>query len=548
MGDIKKMRAQIVRPGGRGKTVLIALIVTLVFAAVDFYISLPAINLHNPDFYGFLFVCTLVYCLVAAMASGLLKKEPREAWDGLKRNCRPALILCALLLLTLIIGSVLGSVILRSRAYTGLLDVQEGDFTADVKEVSFNEIPMLDKTSAQRLGDRRLGQLSDVVSQFEVNDDYSQINYRGKPVRVATLRYGDFFKWINNMNSGLPAYIIIDMVTQNAQVVRLDEGMKYGSSEHFGRNLTRYLRFKYPTYLFDECNFEIDDDGTPYWVCSRAVRTIGLFGGTDICGAVLVNAVTGESKYYDVADIPTWVDRVFSAELLISQYDYYGMYKNGYLNSIFGQKGVTVTTEGYNYIAMDDDVYVYTGITSVGGDQSNIGFILCNQRTKETKFFSCAGAEEFSAMSSAEGVVQHLNYSATFPLLLNISGQPTYFMSLKDDAELVKMYAMVNVQQYNIVATGTTVSECESNYIKLLAQDEDGGAEAAADVTGIITDIRSAVIEGNTWYYFRLEGDDFYYSISAASNELAVLLNIGDSVTVTPAQTTGDIRTALSVK
>lgn len=548
MGDIKKMKAKVVRPSGKGRATMAALLITLLFAAVSFYVSLPAINLHDPGFYSFFFVCALVYCLVSAVANGLLKKEPKEAWDGLKRGCKPAMFLCAALLAVLLVGSLLGSVIFRSRAYTGLLDVQTGDFATDVQEISFSKIPMLDSASAQSLGDRRLGQLSDMVSQFEVNNDYSQINYQGRPVRVATLRYGDVFKWINNMKSGLPGYIVIDMVTQNAEVVRLDQGMKYGTAEHFGRNLTRYLRFNYPTYMFDECNFEIDDEGTPYWVCSRAVKTIGLFGGTDICGAVLVNAITGESTYYDNADIPTWVDRVFSADLIIQQYDYYGMYKSGYLNSMFGQKNVTVTTEGYNYIALNDDVYVYTGVTSVGGDESNIGFILCNQRTKEAKYYPCAGAEEFSAMSSAEGVVQHLNYQATFPLLLNISGQPTYFMSLKDNAELVKMYAMVNVQQYNIVATGSTVSECESNYVKLLAQNDMGGAAAGAEEQGVIADLRTAVIEGNTWYYFRLEGDDYYYSISAVSCERAVLLSVGDRVTVTPAQAEGDIRAALDVK
>lgn len=548
MGDIKKMKAKVVRPKGKGNPTLVAVLITLVFAAISFYISLPAINLQDPGFYSFLFVCALVYCVVTTIANGFLKREPKEAWGGIKKSCKPLLFLAAGVVVVLLVGSLIGSVIFRSKDYTKLLTVQESDFTKDVQEISFDKIPMLDRDSAQRLGDRRLGQLSDMVSQFEVNDDYSQINYKDRPVRVATLRYGDVFKWFSNAKTGLPAYIVIDMVTQNAEVVRLNEGMKYGTSEHFGRNLNRFLRFKYPTYMFDECNFEVDDDGTPYWVCSRLVKTIGLFGGSDISGAVLVNAITGESKYYDAKDVPTWVDRVFSADLLIRQYDYYGMYKKGYINSVFGQKGVTVTTEGYNYIAMNDDVYVYTGITSVGGDQSNIGFILCNQRTKETHFYPCAGADEFSAMSSAEGVVQHLKYSATFPLLLNISNQPTYFMSMKDNAKLVKMYAMVNVQQYNIVATGSTVAECESNYIKLLAKNGTGTPAAQAEREGVVADLRSAVIDGNTWYYFKLEGDTFYYSISAANSDRAILLSVGDRVTVISTQDTGDIRAALDLK
>ena len=212
--------------------------------------------------------------------------------------------------------------------------------------------------------------------QFEVADDYTQINYQGRPVRVTPLRYGDIIKWLNNRADGLPAYLLIDMVTQNVEVIRLDEGIHYTTAEHFSRNLYRHLRFHYPTYMFDEPAFEIDENGDPWWVCPRVSHTIGLFGGRDIIGAVLVNAVTGESAYYKTGDVPNWVDHVYTAELIMQQYDYHGAYVNGFINSLFGQRDVTVTTEGYNYIAIGDDVYMYTGVTSVVSDESNIGFIL----------------------------------------------------------------------------------------------------------------------------------------------------------------------------
>ena len=301
--------------------------------------------------------------------------------------------------------------------------------------------------------------------------------------------------------------------------------------------------------MFDTPMFEINDQGEPYWICPKLEKAIGLFGGTDINGVVLVNAITGESQYYE--EVPAWVDRLYSAELIMQQYDYHGQYQNGFLNSIFGQKGVTVTTSGYNYIAMNDDVYMYTGITSVGGDQSNVGFILTNQRTKETRYYPCAGATEYSAMSSAEGVVQHLNYKATFPLLLNIHSEPTYFIALKDNAGLVKMYAMVNVQQYQIVATGASVSECSANYSKLLTQNNIvGEAESLPqnEVTGRISDIRSAVIDGNTVFYIQLESGKTYYAISASASETAVILNVGDRVTIHFAPDENDILTAFSIE
>lgn len=527
------------KSGFSGKNILINLIVTIVAGFIYFYVELPPINLHSAAFYSFFLFLSVVYCITAVITSGIYRQAEngKTFWKLLKGSCIVPLIVIGAVFVIYVVGGLLSSVVIRSGAYAKLITVETGDFTQDIEEISFDQIPMLDRDSAEKLGDRKLGELADMVSQFEVADNYTQINYKGRPVRVTPLRYGDIFKWLNNRSAGLPAYLIIDMVTQEVDVVRLPEGMHYTTAEHFSRNLYRHLRFQYPTYIFNEPTFEIDEEGTPYWVCPRIVKRIGLFGGTDIQGAVLVNAITGESQYY--TDIPTWVDGVYSAEIIMDQYDYYGTYQGGFINSLFGQKNVTVTTEGYNYIAANDDVYVYTGVTSAGSDESNIGFILTNQRTKQTTFYSIAGAEEFSAMNSAEGVVQHLNYSATFPLLLNISNQPTYFMALKDYAGLVKMYAMVNVQQYQIVATGASVEECQSNYYKLLRQNKLDTGEAPilpADedtVTGIVTVLRSAVIDGTTMYYVTLDADSTVYCISAGEVEKVILLNVGDRITIT---------------
>ena len=527
------------KSGISGKNILINLSVTIVAGFIYFYIKLPPINLHSAAFYSFFLFVSVVYCATAVITSGIYRQAEngKTFWKLLKGSCIVPLIVIAAVFVVYVVGGLLSSVIIRSGAYAKLMTVETGDFTQDIEEISFDQIPMLDRDSAEKLGDRKLGELADMVSQFEVADNYTQINYKGRPVRVTPLRYGDVFKWLNNRSAGLPAYLIIDMVTQEVDVVRLSEGMHYTTAEHFSRNLYRHLRFQYPTFIFDEPTFEIDEEGTPYWVCSRVVKRIGLFGGTDIQGAVLVNAINGESQYY--TDIPTWVDGVYSADIIMEQYDYYGTYQGGFINSLFGQKNVTVTTAGYNYIAANDDVYVYTGVTSAGSDESNIGFILTNQRTKQTTFYSIAGAEEFSAMNSAEGVVQHLNYTSTFPLLLNISNQPTYFMALKDYAGLVKMYAMVNVQQYQIVATGTSVEECQANYYKLLRQNKlDTGEEPVlpADeetVVGTVVALRSAVIDGTTMYYVTLDGGNTVYSISAGELEKVVLLNVGDYIGIT---------------
>lgn len=541
-------------PKSKVGKVLLNLAVTAVVGFVYFYVTLPALNLQSEAFYTFVGLLCVVYIVCAFITGGFHLEgatvttasgkvataqggKLKEYFRFIKKQCLPVGILLGLLIVVALVGQIISLPIFRAASYRALLDVQEGDFVSDVKEISFDEIPMLDEDSARYLSTTQMGTIPDMASQFEVAYDSTQINYQGRPVRVAPLEYADLIKWFTNRAEGLPAYIVVDMVTQEVQVVRLSEGqgMKYSPSEPLNRNVYRHLRFNYPTYMFAEPTFEIDEDGNPWWICPRVVKTIGLFGGTDINGAVLMNAVTGECTYYAHEDVPQWVDRVYLASLIMQQYDYYGTLIHGFINSIFGQKDVRVTTEGYNYIAMNDDVYMYTGVTSATSDQSNLGFLLCNQRTKETKFYTVPGATEQSARASAEGMVQDQGYTSTFPLLLNVADQPTYFIALKDNRQLVKQYAMVNVGQFTVVGIGDTVAACEQDYLEQMAAKGIAVSEESrveTDVSGIIADIRSAVIDGNTYYYFSLEDGGVYYSIPAKDNDTAVILNPGDRVTI----------------
>ena len=527
-------------PKGKLGKILLNLLVTAVVGFLYFYITLPALNLQATEFYGFLFLLCLVYMVCALITSGFQdttvvttgKEKIRHYLSFIKQQCLPIGIFMLLLVIVGVVGQLVSLPIFRAQAYRELLTVNSGEFSQDISQISFDEIPTLDRTSAEYLGDRQMGTLSDMVSQFEYGGDSTQINYQGRPVRVAPVAYADLFKWLTNQGEGLPAYVLVDMVTQEAQVVRLEEGMKYSFSEPLNRNIMRHLRFQYPTFMFSTPRFEIDEQGQPWWIAPRVVKTIGLFGGTDIQGAVLCNAITGESQYYD--EVPSWVDNLYTPALIMQQYDYYGTLVNGFINSIFGQKDVTVTTEGYNYIAINDDVYVYTGVTSANSDQSNLGFLLSNQRTKETIFYDAPGATEAAAQASAEGVVQDLGYTATFPLLINVAGQPTYFIPLQDNTLLVKSYAMVNVAQYQLVATGSTVAQCEQQYIRMLTDKGLTEEEEVPQTTaqGVVAEIRSAVLNGNTYYYVRLEEESVFYSLSAVENPTAVILNVGDQVTI----------------
>ena len=513
------------------RTKLLLILLVIAALGIYYYAALPPVNIHSTEFWVFLFVLGILAALIFIKRKNLSRYELKES-KGLK----VILGLTGLVVIVYLVGALLSSPIINAKKYQQLMTVETREFTTDIEELSFDQIPLLDKDSAELLGDRKMGSMVDMVSQFEVDSLYSQINYQDRPVRVSPLKYASLIKWFTNQGEGIPAYIKIDMATQDTELVKLDEGMKYTTSDHFNRNIYRHLRFKYPTYIFNDLSFEVDEEGIPYWICPVKKFNIGLFGGETIGRVVLCNAITGETQDYAIEDAPQWIDRAYSADLLVQLYDYYGTLKHGFFNSVLGQKDCLHTTDGYNYLAIDDDVWVYTGVTSITGDQSNVGFVLMNQRTMETRFYEVEGATEASAMSSAEGQVQNLHYTATFPLLLNISGEPTYFIALKDDAGLVKKYAMVNVQKYQIVAIGDTVSECEENYSTLMY--ENGIKETPEDtrdietITARITKIAQGVVDGNSHYYIMVEGSDAIFDIPVVDFIDIIRYDVGDEVTI----------------
>ena len=509
--------------------ILLAFLVLLLIG-VYYYVTLPAINIHAAGFWGF-----MIGLVVLVLAVYALRHRFVSVYEA-KQNkvIKGGITVILAIVIVYLIGSVLSSPIVNAKKYRNLLDIEERDFTEDIQPVNYNQIPLLDRDSAALLGNRKMGSMVDMVSQFEVSDLYSQINYNEKPVRVTPLVYASPVKWLTNQSQGIPAYIMIDMATQDTSLVKLDQPIRYSQAEYLNRNIYRHLRFRYPTYIFDQLSFEIDDDGTPYWICPVKKFEIGLFGGQTIGRVVLCNAQTGECTDYALEECPSWVDRANPADLLVELYNYHGTLINGYINSIFGQKGCLKSTDGYNYLAMEDDVWVYTGVTSVSGDRSNVGFVLINQRTRETRYYKVNGAEEHSAMDSAEGQVQNLGYTATFPILLNISNEPTYFMALKDGAGLVKKYAMVNIQKYQNVAIGDTVGDCEQAYIKLLNTSgitKENGSESQK-VTGTIERMAQSVLEGNSHFYLVLTGKDLIFDVPVQDFLQVVALKEGDAVTI----------------
>lgn len=578
----KKQKAKVV-PGSshsmkvvKAKAVLAGVVGVAVVLFMGFYFLLIPLNIHAVGLWVLAALASAVFATLYNVAftvgrttgfNGVPTKEEYEKWQNLsaKETGRGGklFLVPVFIVAALIVVGITGAKIFHASSYASIINVEDAVFEDDLSEtLNTDSIALMDTQSAQMLGDREIGSLSHVVSQYNVSDDYTQIDYNGTPKKVAALDYAGFFKWKNNHKEGVPGYVIVDPVSMSASYQECSGGMVYVPSAYLREDAARYIWKHFPTEMFGDLHFEIDEDGNPYYVASVYEKTISLFGGETVKGAIVLNPVDGEIQYYDLAEVPNWIDVVYGGDLICTQYNWYGKLQNGFINSVFGKKGckrVTTyyssgededsedeqPTSDYGYVAKDGDIWIYTGITSVNGDSSNIGFLLANERTGETHYYGIAGADEKSAMSAAEGEVQEKGYQASFPSLINVDGEPTYIMVLKDASGLVKLYATVNVEQYNLVATATTQKDCIAKYRTLIgtAQDVDSETdepenepeapdeplEATGEGDVVIADIREIVIEGNTYLYL-ITDDQQIYRAKAAEHEEMLLLKAGDTV------------------
>lgn len=582
----------ITKPEKLGIKLLASALLTIIAGGIAYYIMLPAMNFKDTQLYSFIILILALFMVFFALICKANKKIERREY--IKRRAIVPAAIAVVLVVVMLIGWLCGATIFRASSYSKMMPITTSDFATDFSDIDIDSVPRIDESRALTLADQQLGSLSEYKSQYVVSDTTTMVNYNGRPVRVAYLEYANFFKWVNNTKNGLPAYMIVDLVSQKVTVVNCNEqfggSIKYSPTELFNKKLIRHIRFQYPTALLDTPNFEITDDGHPYWITAVLDKTIGLFGGTDVKGVVITDALTGESTYHDIDEVRSnseleWVDAVYSPTLLLQQYNYYGKLQNGFWNSIIFQNDVNVASDGYGYVAMDDDIWVYTGVTSSEGDTSNFGFILSNRRTKETRYYQNGGAIEVSAQQSAQDAVQNYKYYATFPILLDIDNQPTYFMSLYGDSNTVKGYALVNLDDKTIVGTGLldemksdakALNAAVENYVQamkdkgkidsdvnvddyLVSDNASGGQSQTTQqgdnqqsastaengkITGKVESVKTSVNDGNTYYYLEIDGK--YYYIAAKDCMDVLLISAGDTVTVTPGEESNGVFVAAS--
>lgn len=518
----------------KNKILIFRIIITALLSFLLFYLFLPPINPTSMEFWIFLSFIVIIYFLTSTLRILNITNIFNNFNIDFKKISIISFVFIGLIILIPTVNFIM-SPVFRSKAYSKRITINEnGNFIKDIKEVNFNTLPLLDKASSQKLGDRVMGQMPELVSQFYVSDLYTQINYNDEIIRVTPLEYDGFFKYFSNRKDGVKGYITVNSIDGTSKLTKLKKGMKYMPSAYFSKNLYRHLRFNYPTEIFDTENFELDNEGNPYWVIPT-IKYEGVGIKKEITGVIILDPITGKSKKYSKDKVPTWVDHVYSADLIMNQIDDWGKYKNGFFNSIFGQKNVVKTTRGYNYTVMNDDVYLYTGITSAASDESNIGFVLCNMRTKNTVFYKVPGAEEYSAMSSAEGQVQQMKYTASFPLLINLNNRATYLLSLKDNAGLVKMYAFVDVEDYQkVVVTDASqgIEKAAKNYLNNVNIDSNKNIDSLKTKMITISKIKEVVIDGTTNYYITdTLGQKYKVSVKVNKNKIP-FLEIGEEINI----------------
>lgn len=511
----------------------------LLFIAIliYYYLFLPPIHYASLEFWFFAFLI-VAGCFVIELIKDSsqmisdLRKDPNQAVQG---KLGPAVKKYRYFLFPVIgivgiglISHLIFSPLFMAKSYGSMIEPVTEDFKTDFPEVEIDQVPLVDRDTAQRLGNRHLGSLTDLVSQFEASLEYTQINIKAAPYRVTPLKYAGLFKWLNNFSQGIPHYLKVDNVTGKVEVMTPEKPIKYSYSDHFGRYISRHLRFNYPFTMFGRPSFEVDDEGVPYYIATTYGRNF-FIREPEPTGLITVNAMTGDHQYYDLKNIPKWVDRVYSAELIMHQLDQNGQYKKGFWNALFAKEGVTETSEGYNYLPMNDDLYLYTGITSVVSDESNIGFVLVNLRTKEATVYPLSAAEEFSAMSSAEGSVQEKGYKATFPMLINLQGRPMYILTLKDSAGLIKSYSLVDVQDFQKVYIANSIA----HLIQAYGEDNPIAVEAIAEeslekITGKVDQVQAVVEDGQSVYYFMVDGQ--VYQVPVVLNQYLPFVEAGQEI------------------
>lgn len=528
----------------------IGVIVSIVLAIYLNWLLTPACSFKSQGFWWYLIIVMAEFTGVQFL---LDRRKYGYAEKISKRMGLATLVVMGVTMLLMFFSSNF----LHAKKYSNLIEIEDGNFATDIQQVAENsEMITLDMQTAQQLGNRVIGSLPN-ISRYSVNEEYNLTKYNGDYYRVTPLEYADAWKAFTNSSEGLPAYVVVNATQNKADVVNLEKNIKYAPNAFGSYNLKRHLRNKYLTYIFGDFQFEIDDKNNPYYIAPVMEANIGLFGGKTVSSFIIVDAVSGKCEEYLPEELPPWVNHAYSLSNLMELASYHYGLKGGFWNYyIFendilklsydnkdsdekdeeeaeGEKSIS-NFDGYSSILINGEVNFLTGVISMGEDKSMVGFITANPRTGKIKYYDCVGAEEGTAQKSAESLVQNFGYSASYPIVINVEGQETYFMTLKDKTLNNKAFAFVNVREYNKAVQSENFDEALKLYKQKIGIDTDiqNASEEKEEFSkeGKIVELYEAIKSGNTNYFFRLEGDEMLYVSSIEINSKQVKMKIGDTV------------------
>ncbi|MFV0246527.1 MAG: hypothetical protein ACK5HS_01145 [Mycoplasmatales bacterium] len=491
--------------------IILSLLVLLILAFIVFF-QMPVLN---PIYKQSL---ALFFLVIAIFVAIFIKNKTKVVY-----------ILAIYFVLMFLIVFLTSPIFSSQKYYNMLGEIKTYDYETNPPKIDDSLVPVVDEQLAQNLGDKKLGENIGLGSQFQPGE-YYLVSTSTDLAWVSPLEPRSFIKWLENME-GTPGYIYVSATNPNDVRLVTDNKIKYSKGSYFFNNIRRYayLHGNLSTGLTD-FSFEVDDNLNPYWVITTYAPSFNIWAGNQATGAVVVNATNGEINKYSLKEdnMPDWIERVQPTQFLIDQINYWGAYKNGWFNTIFGQKEMIKTTKGYSFVNIDSKPYLYTGLTSIQSDESTVGFMLVNLRTKESFFYTLNGATETAAMSSAEGQVQQYGYSSSFPILLNIYGEPTYFMPLKDKQGLIKQYAFVSVSNYNIVGIGNSYSKAKDDYYDKLKSNGSVSTnkEDTIELSGKISRINYI----SDTYYIMIEGNKELFTIKDNVSKYLKLTQVGDNV------------------
>ena len=517
---------------------IVSISLFIILTTLVFYIGMPTINY---GFVGFPIVLLFLSILWIVISTGLQISPDNKQVKIAKRPSKFVVYFMLAVLAYLVVTPILTSLpIFRTAAYQTMIGkVADGNKISNhIAPISIDEIRVVDEDLAHLLGEKVLGTQPALGSQVELGEFCIQ-KVNNDLYWVAPLLHSGFFKWMNN-RSGSAGYVMVSAT--NERDVKLVQNIggspvkiKYQPKAYFQSNIKRLLYLNgYATVGLEDFSFEIDDAGMPFWVVTTFKKEIG-FSGNEATGIVLINAQTGQMKEYSIATTPKWVDRIQPINFIEEQLNDWGEYVQGYWN--FSNENKLQITEGLTLVYGNDNrSYWYTGLTSVGKDESAVGFVLVDTRTKEATFYKQGGATEYAAQSSAQGKVQEKGYQASLPIPYNINNIPTYVMTLKDKGGLVKMFAMVAISDYTIVGVGNTMREALTSYKNVYNMSDNkvnpNSVSNRKVLKTIITRIQNDVKNGNSFYYFKVKDyPNIFVGSSQISNQLPVTM-IGDSVSI----------------